>query len=91
MTGFLAWERAKIVLRGVDVETLRKVANRAPNGFEFRADYDEIPAGRLIVNILINVYPNLGFRLIKKRNTRLYTDNYMSIFLDTFPDEYEYE
>ncbi len=41
--------------------------------------------------MLKNIYPNLDFTLIKKESIPLYTDNYMSIFIDTFPDEYEYE
>ncbi|MTJ50542.1 hypothetical protein [Dolichospermum sp. UHCC 0259] len=79
--------KSNIVLRSVTIEELRKMIV-PPVGFEIRADYDEIPAGELLVNKLKGFYPNLVFKLIRKNSDRR-TKNYISILLDTFPDEYE--
>ena len=80
--------KSNIFLQSRTIEELRKIATRAPVGFEIRADYNEISAGELLVNKLKDLYPDLFFNLSPKEySPALYTENYMSIFLDTFLDE----
>ncbi len=69
-----------------------KAAINPPEEFEIRVDYDETPAGKLLRNILSDIFPNLNFELIVKvPDTSNYSENYISIFLDTVQVESEDE